>query len=70
MARLLLRLSLGFGIGLSAIVAFIHYFGIYWLTADETVARLVISVTNQSMLCSFLCAVAVVIEGISIASGE
>lgn len=70
MARLLVCLSVGFGVALASIVALIHTFATSWLTADVKVARLVISVTNQSMLAAFMCAVAVVIEGIAIASGE
>ncbi|CAM6124402.1 unnamed protein product [Calypogeia fissa] len=69
-ARLLLRLSLVFGVFLASVVAVVHSFGTSWLTNDETVARLVMSVTNQSMICSFMCALAVVFEGIAIASGD
>ncbi|KAH8969627.1 hypothetical protein BDL97_02G043200 [Sphagnum fallax] len=73
-ARDLSRMLLGFattlGLVLMGVVAAVHYFGAFWLTADDHVRQLVRSVTLQSMLCELLCAVVVVIEGIAIASND
>jgi hypothetical protein len=67
-SRILLGFATTLGLVLMGIVAAVHYFGAFWLTADDHVRQLVRSVTLQSMLCELLCAVVVVIEGIAIAS--
>lgn len=58
------------GVALMGAVASVHYLGASWLTADPNVQHLVQSVTLQSMLCELLCAVALVVEGTAIATGD
>lgn len=69
MARLLLLAACGIGLVLGVVVWAVPRVWGHVLAADVAVRRGVVGVSAQNAVCSWLCALAVVLDGVAIGSG-